>query len=113
MYRSFRVKFNKRNLITRDGHCCQYCGTGEAPLTIDHVFPRSRRSKRFPNGGTTTWQNCVTACIRCNLKKGNRTPEEAGMKLLSKPAPPRWFLPILHRGPSGIAHRAWRRFLSA
>jgi 5-methylcytosine-specific restriction endonuclease McrA len=113
VYRSFRVKFNKRNLMTRDAHSCQYCGTSEAPLTIDHVIPRSRRSKRHPDGGPTTWQNCVTACIRCNLHKGNRTPEEAGMQLLTKPAAPRWYLPILHRGPGGVAHRAWRRFLSA
>jgi len=107
------VKFNKRNLMTRDGHRCQYCGGVDAPLTIDHVFPRSRRSNLHPNGGPTTWQNCVTACISCNLRKGSHTPEEAGMGLLSKPGPPRWFLPILHRGPGGVAHRAWQRFLSA
>jgi len=113
VYRTLRVKFNKRNVIARDGHRCQYCGAGEGPLTIDHVVPRSRRTPQFPSGGPTSWSNCVTACIRCNTKKGNRTPEEAAMPLMSKPAPPRWFLPILHRRPGAVVHSAWRRFLSA
>jgi len=61
-------------IIERDGHC-QYCGTAVGPMTVDHIMPRCR-------GGATTWENCVTACLRCNQRKDNRTPAEARMKLL-------------------------------
>ena len=81
------VPFSRRNLARRDHHRCQYCGRRQASdeLTIDHVVPRSQ-------GGTTGWTNCVLACIPCNRKKGCRTPELAGMKLLSTPARPDWAL---------------------
>ncbi len=73
--------FSTGNLLIRDNHACQYCGDTAGPLTIEHVFPRSR-------GGKTSYENCVIACARCNGKKGNRTPREAGMKLRSTPYPP-------------------------
>lgn len=70
-----------RNMVhKRDNHECQYCGAKEK-LTIDHVLPSSR-------GGLDTWENLICCCAPCNTKKGNRTPEEAGMKLLRKPSPP-------------------------
>lgn len=70
-----------RNMIhKRDGHQCQYCGDKEN-LTIDHIIPASR-------GGLDTWENLTCCCSFCNTKKGNRTPEEAGMKLLNKPKAP-------------------------
>jgi 5-methylcytosine-specific restriction endonuclease McrA len=71
---------NRRELFRRDQHICQYCGSGKR-LTIDHVMPRSR-------GGAHTWDNVVAACEPCNLKKRDRTPQEAGMKLATKPKPP-------------------------
>ncbi len=111
VYRSLRVKFNKKNVMARDGYRCQYCNRGDAPLTIDHVHPRSRRSPEHPGGGATSWENCVTACIDCNTGKGNRTPEEANMPLLSQPGRPRWFLPLVHRRASTRFYLQWRKYL--
>jgi 5-methylcytosine-specific restriction endonuclease McrA len=78
------VKFSRANVYQRDDHRCQYCGTRKpvSGLNYDHVLPRSR-------GGKTTWENIATSCVACNLKKDNRTPEEAGMRLLRKPTKPR------------------------
>ena len=70
-----RVLLNRKNILKRDQHQCQYCGRRESQLTVDHVMPRVR-------GGKDTWENLVCACMRCNTKKGNRTPHEAGMTLL-------------------------------
>jgi 5-methylcytosine-specific restriction endonuclease McrA len=83
------VKFSRQNLYTRDKVKCQYCGSHFEPsaLTYDHVVPRSR-------GGQTDWTNVVTCCLPCNLKKGGRTPEEAGMRLIRKPRAPIW-IPLL------------------
>jgi len=65
-----RVAFNKKNILRRDGYTCQYCNRRGERLTVDHVVPRSR-------GGETTWINVVAACLRCNLRKGNRLPDES------------------------------------
>ena len=111
VYRSLTVRFNKRNVFARDGHECQYCGSRD-DLTLDHVVPRSRRDQAFPDGGPTSWENCVTACLPCNLRKGNRTPEEAQMALRRRPGPPRGFLPLLHRqAPSATWTATWQRYL--
>ena len=75
-----KIVLSRRNIMKRDGNRCQYCGS-KSNLTIDHVVPRSR-------GGGDTWENLVTACDSCNLKKGNRTPEEARMPLNRKPFRP-------------------------
>lgn len=80
-YERFTVPLSRRTLINRDNHTCQFCGDMEGPLTIDHVMPRSR-------GGMTSWENCVAACLRCNHRKGNRTPEEAQMRLRTVPRRP-------------------------
>ncbi|HWQ55630.1 MAG TPA: HNH endonuclease [Bryobacteraceae bacterium] len=73
---------SRKNILMRDRFTCQYCHrpvpAGE--LTLDHVVPRSR-------SGETTWENLVACCHRCNNRKGNRTPDEAGMKLLRAPRP--------------------------
>lgn len=76
-------RFRKKVLFNRDGWKCQYCGTklGWHNITIEHVMPQAR-------GGPTSWLNCVSACRPCNRRKDCRTPEEAGMKLLKKPANP-------------------------
>ncbi len=112
VYATLRVRFNKRNIMARDGFRCQYCGSTE-DLTIDHVVPRSRRTLRNPRGGETSWENCVTACLPCNLRKGDRTPEEAGMTLRSRPHRPRWNFGLLHRSRDEAWSDRWRRFLSA
>lgn len=76
-----RIMLNRKNLLRRDAFRCQYCGRGDLPLTVDHMLPRSR-------GGEDSWENLITACHRCNTKKGNRTPAEAGMIPLSRPVRP-------------------------
>jgi 5-methylcytosine-specific restriction endonuclease McrA len=69
------------NVLHRDSYTCQYCGERSRDLTIDHVVPRSR-------GGLDHWDNVVSACVRCNVKKGDRTPREANMHLRSTPRRP-------------------------
>jgi 5-methylcytosine-specific restriction endonuclease McrA len=78
------VRFSRVNVFTRDGFRCQYCGERKPidELNYDHVLPRMR-------GGQTVWENIVTSCYGCNDKKGSRTPEEAGMRLLRKPFKPK------------------------
>lgn len=75
-----RKSLSRKNILLRDQNRCQYCGKHLPPveLTLDHVMPRAR-------GGGSTWDNLVASCRRCNNVKGNRTPEEAAMKLLKKP----------------------------
>ena len=77
------VPFSRANVFQRDRFMCQYCGCRRSSqeLTLDHILPRSR-------GGETCWENVVTACTRCNAKKGDRTPEAAGMILIKKPRTP-------------------------
>ena len=77
------VRFSRINVFTRDKFRCLYCGERKMlkQLNYDHVIPRVR-------GGKTVWENIVTSCYACNDRKGSRTPEEAGMKLLRKPLKP-------------------------
>jgi 5-methylcytosine-specific restriction endonuclease McrA len=79
------VRLTRKNVMLRDGYLCQYCALRlpTRDLNIDHVMPRSR-------GGPDSWENLVTACRECNLRKGRRTPEEASMRLLRAPFAPRW-----------------------
>jgi 5-methylcytosine-specific restriction endonuclease McrA len=74
---------NRRNLLLRDDHECQYCGVvaPAAELTVDHVIPVSR------GGAPSSWENQVVACKRCNWRKANKLPAEVGMKLLRQPRP--------------------------
>ena len=69
------VPLTKKNIMIRDNYQCGYCGTTHGELTIDHVLPKSR-------GGQLSFTNAVSCCSECNAKKGDRTPAEAGMKLL-------------------------------
>jgi 5-methylcytosine-specific restriction endonuclease McrA len=80
-----KVQFSRINIYMRDGWTCQYCREKKATkdLTFDHVLPRAQ-------GGITSWTNIVTACRTCNHAKEDRTPEQAGMKLMRKPEEPRW-----------------------
>ena len=95
------VLLTRRNLLRRDAHTCQYCGAAER-LTLDHVLPRSR-------GGTDAWDNLVAACTRCNSRKGNRTPEEAGMPLARAPFRPSHVMYM--RDFLGETEEAWKPYL--
>lgn len=97
--------FTRFNLFLRDGFACQYCRSGE-DLTFDHVVPRSR-------GGRTSWENIVTACAPCNLAKGGRTPQEAGMRPLMPPRRPQAY-ELQDRGrrfPPNFLHQSWLDYL--
>jgi 5-methylcytosine-specific restriction endonuclease McrA len=99
------VVFSRANLFRRDRYTCQYCGKRRSvrDLSIDHVIPRSQ-------GGKSTWENCVVACIDCNSRKGGRTPERARMRLLSKPRKPAWRFFVSH--VSSPRCESWGKFLS-
>ena len=97
-----KIELSRRNIIRRDNSRCQYCGTSRPPLTVDHVMPKSR------NGGDT-WENLVCACIRCNNRKGNRTPEEAKMKLARPPRKPTHVTFIKDFG--GVIDEKWKPYL--
>ena len=98
------VSFSRRNVFKRDHWACQYCGCqpGSEELTIDHVLPRSQ-------GGTSTWENCVLACIGCNKRKADRTPHQAGMRLRKEPVRPAW-KPIYAR--DSVRIESWSKFIS-
>ncbi|MCB9857742.1 MAG: HNH endonuclease [Phycisphaerales bacterium] len=99
------VKFNRRNLFARDSNRCQYCGNKfpTSELSLDHVVPRSQ-------GGGATWENIVCACVKCNIRKGGRTPKQASMHLIRSPSKPR-------RNPSisiklaDNRYASWKAFL--
>jgi 5-methylcytosine-specific restriction endonuclease McrA len=96
-----KVVLTRRNVMRRDSFRCQYCGQ-KSKLTIDHIHPKSR-------GGKDTWENLTTACDKCNVKKGNRTPKEANMELLSKPYRP---MPItFFRDINGGVQEPWKPYL--
>lgn len=101
-----RVKFSRVNIFARDKYRCQYCNMkGKlAELTYDHVLPKSR-------GGKTTWTNIVTACQKCNGKKKDRTPREAGMKLRKKPIQPSWVPSMTIQIRKEYAPSAWASYL--
>ncbi len=97
-----RVALSRKNIIKRDNHTCQYCGKNHQPMTIDHIVPRSL-------GGKDTWENLVTACFRCNGKKGDRTPDQAGMRLVRKPARPTHLFYLQYI--AGKPHSTWANYL--
>jgi 5-methylcytosine-specific restriction endonuclease McrA len=99
------VKFNRRNIMARDEHRCQYCGKrlSVSQLSIDHVVPKSR-------GGKSSWTNVVAACNPCNTRKGGRMPWEASMKLRKAPSAPRRN-PLLADKVQSDRYRVWKHFL--
>jgi 5-methylcytosine-specific restriction endonuclease McrA len=99
------VRFSRKNLFARDDHRCQYCGQRKptSQLSLDHVVPRS-------HGGKTTWENVVCSCLRCNSRKGGRTPVQAGMTLLNEPSRPR-YNPALGLPLSDPRYDSWKSFL--
>lgn len=97
-----RIMLTRKNIITRDGHRCQYCGISRGAMTVDHVIPKRRR-------GRDTWENMVCACVRCNNKKGDQTPSETGMRLGKKPIRPT-HITYLQRY-IGVTNHRWRQYL--
>jgi 5-methylcytosine-specific restriction endonuclease McrA len=100
-----RVRLSRREIFSRDGHTCQYCGRQTHELTLDHVMPRHR-------GGSHTWDNLVAACKNCNHRKGGRMPDEARMRLMRLPKEPRsdvysLFKPYL----ADPRNEPWRNYL--
>jgi len=102
-----QVKLNRRNLFARDRNQCQYCGRNfpTSELSIDHVVPRAQ-------GGRDTWDNLVCACVRCNAKKGGRTPEQARIELIRKPVRPKRN-PLITLRLSNEKYETWRTFLDS
>jgi len=100
-----QVKFNRRNIFARDGNRCQYCGRRRptSELSLDHIIPRSR-------GGQATWANIVCCCTECNVKKGGRTPREAGMRLIRNPYKPRRS-PLIRVKIQSDKYESWRHFV--
>jgi len=96
------VTLTRQNIFKRDNFECQYCGTRKE-LTLDHVTPSSK-------GGQHTWANLVTACKRCNAKKGDYTPDEAGMTLRKRPLKPTYALFL--KELSGHHGNEWDEFLA-
>lgn len=101
-----RVRFSRLNIYARDHDTCQYCARQlpRSELNLDHVVPRSQ-------GGKTSWENVVCSCVPCNLRKGGRTPEQAGIKLLRVPVRPRW-TPFFRGASRRITYREWLPFLN-
>jgi 5-methylcytosine-specific restriction endonuclease McrA len=96
-------RLTRREVFNRDRQACQYCGKTTKDLTLDHVVPRYR-------GGQNTWENVVAACVPCNHRKAGRTPQEAGMRLLSQPGPPspNPYYPFYR---FLTAYKEWRKFV--
>lgn len=101
-----KVKFSRVNIFARDKYSCQYCGMkGKmSELTYDHVVPRAQ-------GGKTEWNNIVTCCYDCNRDKKDRTPAQAGMRLLSKPVQPNWVPVMTIQVSQTSAPDAWATYL--
>jgi 5-methylcytosine-specific restriction endonuclease McrA len=99
------VKLNRRNIFARDKNMCQYCGRkfSTSELSLDHVIPRSQN-------GPNTWENIVCCCLKCNVRKGGRTPSRAGMKLINKPVKPARS-PVVSIKLSDHKYRSWQHFL--
>jgi 5-methylcytosine-specific restriction endonuclease McrA len=99
------VKFNRRNIFARDNNQCQFCGKRfpTTELSLDHVVPRSQ-------GGVSSWENIVCACIDCNVRKGGRTPKQAHMSLIRKPEKPKRS-PLLNLKLTSKKYHSWKTFL--
>lgn len=99
------VKFNRRNIFARDSNQCQYCGKKfpTSELSLDHVVPRSQ-------GGLTTWENIVCACVACNVRKGGRTPKQAHLALIRAPIKPKRS-PLLSLKLTQQKYKSWQAFL--
>jgi 5-methylcytosine-specific restriction endonuclease McrA len=100
-----QVKLNRRNIYARDANRCQYCGKTfpTRELTLDHVKPRVQ-------GGGNSWTNLVCACVKCNARKGGRTPEQAGVRLVREPVKPKRN-PAISLRLGSPKYESWKAFL--
>ena len=100
-----QVKLNRRNIYARDSNRCQYCGRTFATkeLTLDHIKPRVQ-------GGGNSWTNLVCACVKCNARKGGRTPEQAGIRLIRVPVKPKRN-PAISLRLGSPKYESWKAFL--
>lgn len=99
------LKLTRKNILARDNYTCQYCGQKGGELTVDHVVPKKM-------GGKTDWDNLVCCCKRCNSKKKDKTPKQAGMQLLRQPRKPS-FIPFisLTKYRRCLEREDWRPYL--
>jgi 5-methylcytosine-specific restriction endonuclease McrA len=97
-----KIILSRKNILRRDNHRCQYCGRADVSLTVDHIIPKARL-------GEDSWENLATACVDCNNRKGNRTPEEAHMKLHHRPMKPNHVTFIRHF--VGTVDEHWKPYL--
>jgi len=99
------VKLNRRNIFARDNNRCQYCGDKfpTSELSLDHIIPRSQ-------GGVASWENLVCCCVKCNTRKGGRTPKQAIMPLIKRPIKPKTN-PVLHIRLGTGKYESWKAFL--
>ncbi len=97
-----KIILTRKSILKRDSHKCAYCGRGDLTLTLDHIIPKAK-------GGEDTWENLVAACLPCNNKKGDRTPEEANLKLKIRPYKPNHITFISNN--AGRMEEAWKPFL--
>lgn len=95
-----KVVLSRENIFKRDEHACAYC-SGNINLTVDHIVPKSK-------GGTNTWENLITCCFDCNSKKGDRTLDQSGMRLLFKPFKPN---PLYFMYKSNKTEEIWKPYL--
>lgn len=107
-YFSLSVRLSRQNIFLRDNHICQYCYSKfpEKKLTVDYVVPLSK-------GGRHEWTNVVTACSKCNNRKGDKSPEKANLRLLSNPEKPRWLPNRDLELEDNVLPHAWRPYLAA
>jgi 5-methylcytosine-specific restriction endonuclease McrA len=101
-----RKSLSRKNILLRDHNTCQYCARAFAPqeLTLDHIVPRSR-------GGDSTWDNLVASCRSCNNRKGDRSPEDAGLRLLKRPQAYNLHVNRQIIRYLGRSDEAWRKYL--
>jgi len=102
-----RVRLNRRNIFARDANSCQSCGKKHptSELSLDHVGPTCL-------GGGASWENLVCACVKCNVRKGGRTPKQANMQLICKPTRPNRS-PLLSIKLGNPKYASWKTFLDA
>lgn len=101
--RCMHIQLTKQNILRRDLRTCQYCGRTESHMTVDHVIPRSQ-------GGQDSWENLVCACSSCNNRKGDSTPEKAGMHLLRSPRKPSLVSFLFSH--KGVVSDSWKMYLN-
>jgi 5-methylcytosine-specific restriction endonuclease McrA len=102
-----KVRLNRRNIFARDANVCQYCGNRfpTTELSLDHILPTCM-------GGGASWDNLVCACVKCNVRKGGRTPKQAGMKLIRPPVMPKRS-PMLTIKLGNPKYASWKSFVDA